>query len=145
MANPAGEIGQLREEELPVVRVIVPPDPGGRLFEDDLDPGDLVFDGNLTPMLVWHERYPVGRGWRSGWVLSYDTDGNGNPEDYIVGLGLPDADAAVAQAREYLRSAGLPRRRLAAVVMTTAAGRFRARPATTAAAARCASRCGAAR
>ena len=29
-------------------------------------------------MLVWHERYPVGRGWRSGWVLSYDTDGKGN-------------------------------------------------------------------
>ena len=51
---------------------------------------------------------PVGRGWRSGWVLSYDIDGNGNPEDYIVGLGLPDADAAVAQAREYLRSAGYP-------------------------------------
>jgi hypothetical protein len=108
VANPAGEIGQLREEELPVVRVIVPPDPGGRVFEDDLDPGDLVFDGSLTPMLVWHERYPVGRGWRSGWVLSYDTDGNGNPEDYIVGLGLPDVDAAVAQAREYLRSAGYP-------------------------------------
>ena len=41
-------------------------------------------------------------------MLSYDTDGNGNPEDYIVGLGLPDADAAVAQAREYLRSAGYP-------------------------------------
>ena len=61
VANPAGEIGQLREEELPVVRVIVPPDPGGRVFEDDLDPGDLVFDGSLTPMLVWHERYPVGR------------------------------------------------------------------------------------
>ena len=45
MANPAGEIGQLREEELPVVRVIVPPDPSGPVFEDDLDPGDLVFDG----------------------------------------------------------------------------------------------------
>ena len=27
MANPTGKIGQLREEELPVVRVIVPPDP----------------------------------------------------------------------------------------------------------------------
>jgi hypothetical protein len=108
MANPTGEIGQLREEELPVVRVIVPPDLSGRVFEDDLDPGDLVFDGKLTPMLVWHERYPVGRGWRSGWVLSYDTDGNGNPEDYIVGLGLPDVNAAVAQAREYLRSVGYP-------------------------------------
>ena len=108
MANPAGEIGQLREEEFPVVRVIVPPDLSGRVFEDDLDPGDLVFDGKRTPMLVWHERYPVGRGWRSGWVLSYDTDGNGNPEDYIVGLGLPDVDAAVAPAREYLRSAGHP-------------------------------------
>ncbi len=108
MANPAREIGQLREDELPVVRVIVPPDPGGRAFEDDLDPGDLVFDGNLTPMLVWREHYPVGRGWRSGWVLSYDTDGNGNPEDYIVGLGLPDVDAAVAQAREHLRSVGYP-------------------------------------
>jgi hypothetical protein len=71
-------------------------------------PATLVFDGKLTPMLVWHERYPVGRGWRSGWVLSYDTDGNGNPDDYIVGLGLPDVDAAVAQAREYLRSVGYP-------------------------------------
>src|SRR6476646_2204239 len=100
MANPTGEIGRLREEELPVVRVIVPPDPGGRVFEDDLDPGDLVFDSKLTPMLVWHERYPVGRGWRSGWVLSYDTDGNGNSDDYIVGLAL-------------------------AVVMTTAAGGLR--------------------
>jgi len=106
MANPAGEIGQLREEELPVVRVIVPPDPGGRVFPDDLDPGDLVFDARRTPMLVWHERYPVGRGWRSGWVLSFDSDGEGNPDDYIVGLGLPDVDAAVAQAREYLRSVG---------------------------------------
>src|SRR5260370_36714025 len=104
MAKRDGEIGQLREEELPVVRVIVPPDPGGRVFEDDLNPGDLVFDGKLTPMLVWHERYPVGRGWRSGWVLSYDTDGNGNPERYIVGLGLPDVYAAVTPAREYLRS-----------------------------------------
>jgi len=108
MANPTGEIGRLREEELPVVRVIVPPDPGGRVFEDDLDPGDLVFDGKLTPMLVWHEHYPVGRGWRSGWVLSYDTDGKGNSDDYIVGLGLPDVDAAVAQARGYLRSTGYP-------------------------------------
>ena len=108
MANPTGKIGQLREEELPVVRVIVPPDLNGRVFEDDLDPGDLVFDRKRTPMLVWHERFPVGRGWRSGWVLSYDTDGTGNPEDYIVGLGLPDNDAAVAQAREYLRSVGYP-------------------------------------
>jgi hypothetical protein len=108
VANPTGKIGQLREEELPVVRVIVPPDPSGRVFEDDLDPGDLVFDGKLTPMLVWHERYPVGRGWRSGWVLSYDIDGNGNSDDYIVGLSLPDVDAAVAQAREYLRSVGYP-------------------------------------
>src|SRR5260370_41173908 len=97
MASPAGEIGQLREEELTVVRVIVPPDPGGRGFEDDLNPGNLVFDGKLTPMLVWHERYPVVRGWRSGWVLSYDTDGNGNPDDYIVGLRLPDVAAPVTQ------------------------------------------------
>jgi hypothetical protein len=108
VANPTGEIGWLRREELPVVRVIVPPDPSGRVFEDDLDPGDLVFDSKLTPMLVWHERYPVGRGSRSGWVLSYDADGHGNSDDYIVGLGLPDVDAAVAQAREYLRSVGYP-------------------------------------
>jgi hypothetical protein len=108
MANPAGQIGQLRAEELPSVRVIVPPDRSGRIFDDDLDPGDLVFDGQRTPMLVWHERYPVGRGWRSGWVLSYDTDGRGNPDDYIVGLSLADVDAAVTQAREYLRSVGYP-------------------------------------
>jgi hypothetical protein len=108
VANPTGEIGQLRDEALPVVRVIVPPDRSRRVFEDDLDSSDLVFDGKLTPMLVWYERYPVGRGWRSGWVLSYDSDGNGNPDDYIVGLGLPDVDAAVAQAREYMRSVGYP-------------------------------------
>ena len=108
MTNPTGEIGQLREEGLPVVRVIVPPDPGGRVFEDDLDPSDLVFDGVLTPMLVWHEHYPIGRGWRSGWVLSYDIEGHGNPDDYIVGLRLPDVDAAVVQARQYLHSVGYP-------------------------------------
>ena len=108
MTNPAGEIGQLRQEVLPVVRVIVPPDPSGRVVEDDLEPGDLVFDGMATPMLVWHEHYPIGRGWRSGWVLSYDTDGHGNPDDYIVGLRLPDVDAAVVQAREYLHSVGYP-------------------------------------
>jgi hypothetical protein len=79
MSKPAGEIGHLRDEELPAVRVIVPPDPAGRVFEDDLDPGDVVFDGNRTAMLVWHERYPLGRGWRSGWVLTYDADGKGNP------------------------------------------------------------------
>jgi hypothetical protein len=108
MGHPAGEIGQLRDEELPAVRVIVPADPGGRLFSDDLGPGDVVFDGKRTPMLVWHERYPLGRGWRKGWVLSYDTDGRGNPDDYIVGLSLASVDAAVAQAREYLRSVGYP-------------------------------------
>ena len=108
MANPTGEIGRLREEELPVVRVIVPPDRSGRVFEYDLDPGDLVFDGKRTPMLVWHERYPVGRGSRSGWVLNYDSDGQGHFDDYIVGLVLADIDAAVAQARNYLRSVGYP-------------------------------------
>jgi hypothetical protein len=41
-------------------------------------------------------------------VLSYDTDGQGNPDDYIVGLGLEDIDAAVAQARGYLRAVGYP-------------------------------------
>jgi hypothetical protein len=102
MSKPAGEIGHLRDEELPAVRVIVPPDLSGRVFED------VVFDGNLTAMLIWHERYPLGRGWRSGWVLSYDTDGKGNPDDYIVGLSLADVDAAVAQARDYLRSLGYP-------------------------------------
>src|ERR1700748_1327426 len=108
VATPTGEIGELRDEALPVVRVIVPPDRSGRVFEDDLDPGDLVFDSKLTPMLVWHERYPIGRGWRSGWVVRFGTDGQGNPDDYIVGLGLPDVDAAVAQAREYMRSVGYP-------------------------------------
>jgi hypothetical protein len=52
MANPTGEIGQLRTDELPAIRVIVPPHLDGRLFQDDLDPGDVVFDGNLTPMLI---------------------------------------------------------------------------------------------
>ena len=41
-------------------------------------------------------------------MLSYDTDGQGNPDDYIVGLGLGDVDAAVAQARGYLRAVGYP-------------------------------------
>jgi hypothetical protein len=108
VASLAGKIGQLRDEELPAIRVIVPPDLSGRLFQDDLDPGDIVFDGNLTPMLIWHERYPVGRGWRSGWVLSFDADGQGNPDDYIVGLRLGDSDTAVTQAREYLLAVGYP-------------------------------------
>jgi hypothetical protein len=108
MTHPAGEIGQVRDEELPAIRVIVPPDFGGRLFSDDLGPGDLVFDGSRTPMLVWHERYPVGRGWRSGWVLSFDADGRGTPDDYIVGLSLGGVDAAVKQARDYLRAMGYP-------------------------------------
>ena len=59
-------------------------------------------------MLVWHDHYPVGRGFRSGWVLTYDTDGNDNPDDYIVGLSLGSVDAAVSQAREYLRAVGYP-------------------------------------
>lgn len=108
MTPSAGEIGQLRDEELPAIRVIVPPDARGRLFADDLDPGAVVFDGRLTAMLVWHERYPIGRGWRSGWVLSYATDGAGNQDDYIVGLGLGDIDAAVKQARDYLLAVGYP-------------------------------------
>ena len=108
MAQSAGEIGHLRDDELPAVRVIVPPDPNGRLFADDLGAEDVVFDTSLTPMLVWHERYPVGRGWRSGWVLSFDTDGKGNPDDYIVGLSLGDLDGAVRRAREYLRATGYP-------------------------------------
>ncbi len=108
MPNPPGEIGHVRDEELPAIRVIVPPDPSGRLFADDLDPGDVVFDASLMPMLVWHERYPVGRGWRSGWVLSFDADGTGNRDDYIVGLSLGDVDAAVTQARGYLRATGYP-------------------------------------
>ena len=71
-----------------------------------LDDRSPDYAANRTAMLVWHERYPLGRGWRSGWVLSYDTDGKGNPDDYIVGLSLADVDAAVAQARDYLRSVG---------------------------------------
>jgi hypothetical protein len=35
VANPTGKIGQLRDEALPVVRVIVPPDRSSRVFEDD--------------------------------------------------------------------------------------------------------------
>jgi hypothetical protein len=108
VANLAGEIGQLRDEGLPAIRVIVPPDLRARLFKDDLDPDDVIFDRNLTPMLIWHERYPVGRGWRTGWVLRFDSDGQGNPDDYIVGLSLGAVDAAVTQAREYLRSLGYP-------------------------------------
>src|ERR1700678_563819 len=99
MSKPAGEIGHLQDEELPAVRVMVPPDLSGRVFEDDLNTGDVVFDGNLTAMLIWHDRFPLGRGWRSGWVLRYDTGGQGNPDDYIVGLSLADVDAAEAQAR----------------------------------------------
>jgi hypothetical protein len=108
MINPSGEIGHLRDEELPAIRVIVPPALGGRLFQDDLDLADVEFDVSLMPMLIWHDRYPLGRGWRSGWVLTYDTDGKGHPDDYIVGLGLADIDAAVAQARDYLRAVGYP-------------------------------------
>ena len=40
MSKPAGKIGHLRDEELPAVRVIVPPDLSGRVFEDDLAGGN---------------------------------------------------------------------------------------------------------
>jgi hypothetical protein len=108
MISPAGEIGHLRDDELPAIRVIVPAASGARRFGDDLDLDDVGFDGRLTPMLIWHDRYPIGRGWRSGWVLTYDTDGQGHTDDYIVGLGLASVDAAVAQARDYLRAVGYP-------------------------------------
>ncbi len=108
MVNPAGDAGQLRDEELPAIRVIVPAAREGRWFPGDLDLDGVSFDGNLTPMLIWHDRYPLGRGWRSGWVLTYDTDGQGHPDDYIVGLVLADLDAAVAHARDYLRAVGYP-------------------------------------
>jgi hypothetical protein len=78
----------------PPPRVIIPPDTQGRVFDDDLGPGNIVFDRNLTPILTWHERCPVGRGWRSGWLLIYDTDGTGNLDGYIVGFSLGDIDAA---------------------------------------------------
>src|SRR5260370_7757036 len=84
MSKPAGEIGHLRDEELPAVRVIVPPDLSGRVFEDDLHPGDVVFAGNRTAMLIWHERYPLGPGGRSGWVLTYATDATPNLHDYLL-------------------------------------------------------------
>src|SRR6202035_4274270 len=93
---------------LPAIRVIVPAAAGGHRFGDDLDLDDVGFDDRRTPMLIWHDRYPIGRGWRSGWVLTYDTDGQGHPDDYIVGLGLAAVDAAVAQARDYLRAVGYP-------------------------------------
>jgi hypothetical protein len=39
-------------------KVVVLPDPDGRTFPDDLDPGDMVFDEQGTPILEWNDHYP---------------------------------------------------------------------------------------
>jgi hypothetical protein len=72
-------------------------------------------------------------------VLSYDTDGTGNPDDCIVGPTLADVDAAVAQAAttgggadrqapggrdRYLRMAGNPRTNKRAVELRPVAERW---------------------
>jgi len=53
MANATGEIGQLREEELPVVRVIVPPDPDGRVFEGGMEAPRAPALASCASCLMW--------------------------------------------------------------------------------------------
>jgi hypothetical protein len=70
-------------------------------FQDDQDPGDVVFDEEDRPILQWM-RHPAHRG-REGWVLFYpEPDGNG-VEDHPTSGRLDDVDWALEQAREHLR------------------------------------------
>jgi hypothetical protein len=71
MIGPAGQAGQLREDELPAIRVMVPAAADRRRFRDDLALDDVGFDSRRTAMLVWHDRYPIGRGYPiGGWARS---------------------------------------------------------------------------
>ena len=45
------------------IRVVVLPDPDGRLFDDDVDPGDVVFDEQGTPILQYGRHAGHGIGW----------------------------------------------------------------------------------
>lgn len=108
MARERRELGQVHDEEKPAIRVIVLADSNGRAFDDDPDPGDVVFDSSLTPMLVYRDSYPALGGRRSGWVLHYDTDGQGNPDDWFIGFEVTGVDLVIGVARAHLRKIGYP-------------------------------------
>jgi hypothetical protein len=79
-------------------RVVVLPDTSGTRFEDDTDPGDVVFDEAGTPMLVY-EHHPAFKG-REGWVLFYlEADGSG-VEDHPIGGDLAAVDWALEASRD---------------------------------------------
>jgi len=110
MANRPVRDRRLPEEELARVRVIVPPDPSGRVFEDYLDPGTWYSTASCHQ--CWFPgtkrvTRSAAAGDRAG-GSSMTTDGTGTQTTNNRLLGLPDVRWAAAQAREYLRSFGYP-------------------------------------
>jgi hypothetical protein len=75
------------------IRVVVLPEPDARTFADDLDPGDVVFDADCTPILKFgYRQYGI-----TGWML-FTEDG----ETYFVPGDLADVDWALDEARNHL-------------------------------------------
>jgi hypothetical protein len=76
------------------IRVVVLADPNGRHFEDDMDPGDVVFDEQGTPILEYGHHAVHGMGWTL-WTV--------DDEEYFIPGRLDDVEAVTREAREWLR------------------------------------------
>lgn len=71
---------------------------------DILDPGDLVFDEDETPILEFNEKYHPQPGWN---LIYMEADGNGG-DDYWIGGEFQDLEWALSQAQKYLNSINYP-------------------------------------
>ena len=65
------------------------------------DPGDVMFDDDGTPMLAWSWHPEFGEGWSL-----YTMDSSDGVEDYFIGGRVEDVDWALGKAREWLARGG---------------------------------------
>jgi hypothetical protein len=76
------------------IRIVVPADPSGRRFDDDDDPGDVMFDEQGTPILQYGHHAVHGDG-----STLWTADG----EQHFIPGGLDDVEWATSRARDELR------------------------------------------